>query len=119
MTDTLSDRRENHVLRRHIDCLLSSGASLTGRLPITIAFHDCTITVRNGKLFSENGLRKLVAVIASHVWPSRQLRNIAIEICLGQLDARDDGFGKRGTPSVQDVSALGCECDVMSSLNPR
>jgi len=84
----LSERRENHRLRRHIDCLLSGGASLTGRSPIILDFHECTFTVRDGKLFNENGLRSLVAVIAKHVWSSAELQQVAIEICLGQLDTR-------------------------------
>jgi len=93
-----TERRENHGLRRQVDCLLGAGASLTGRDPISIAFHDCTITVRNGKLFSENGLRGLVAVIAEHVWPCRESRNPAIDICLGQLDTCKDELARPGEP---------------------
>lgn len=80
------DRRLCHDLRRHIDCLLWSGGRLTGRSPITLAFEGRTLTVRNGKLFNERGLRDLVVAIANHVWPTPHLRDIAIEICIGQLD---------------------------------
>ncbi|WP_407291852.1 hypothetical protein [Stutzerimonas zhaodongensis] len=61
------------------------------------------MTVRNGKLFSEKGIRSLVAVIARHVWPSQDSRSVAIEICLGQLDAgKVGGAGEQEeSPSVQ------------------
>ncbi|NKQ11946.1 hypothetical protein [Pseudomonas sp. SST3] len=85
MTDARPERRVNHVLRRHIDCLLDSGGTLTGRCPITVTIKACTLTERNGVLFSESGLRDLVAAIASHVWPTPHLRYIAIDICLRQL----------------------------------
>jgi hypothetical protein len=85
MTDARPERRVNYVLRRHIDCLLDSGGTLTGRSPITLTLEGCTLTARNGVLSNESGLRDLVAAIASHVWPAPHLRHIAIEICLGQL----------------------------------
>ncbi|WP_019341168.1 hypothetical protein [Stutzerimonas stutzeri] len=93
MTAIFYERRENHRLRRHIDCLLNAGASLTGRSPISIEFHECAITVRNGMLFSENGLRSLVAAIAMHVWPCHESRQVAVEICLGQLDICQEDSG--------------------------
>ncbi|HBM06979.1 hypothetical protein CXF92_17675 [Pseudomonas sp. Choline-3u-10] len=99
MTVMRSERRENHTLRRHIDYLLSAGAGLTGRSPITIDFHECTLTVRNGRLFNETGIRSLVTVIARHVWPCPESRHVAVEICLGQLvDTRQDDFGTSGEP---------------------
>lgn len=99
MTAMRSERRENHTLRRHIDYLLSAGAGLTGRCPITIDFHECIFTVRNGRLFNESGIRSLVAVIARHVWPCSESRQVAVEICLGQLvDTCQDDFGTSGEP---------------------
>jgi len=80
------ERRVGDALRRQIDCLLDSGAKLTNRSPITLVFEGRTLTVCDGKLLNEHGLRDLVAVIASHVWPTARLREIAIEICLAQLD---------------------------------
>ncbi|WP_417781513.1 hypothetical protein [Stutzerimonas xanthomarina] len=98
MTALFSERRENHRLRRHIDCLLNAGASLAGRSPITIEFHECMITVRNGTLFNENGLRSLVSVIAMHVWPCQESQQVAVEICLGQLDICQDDSGTSCKP---------------------
>jgi len=111
------DQRELHALRKHIDCLLSSGATIIQRDPLTLAFEGRTLTVQHGMLINDGGFRDLVAAIADHVWPSNQLRSLAIEICLNQLDqaikASTEGqegclglVGQTGQPSSRDARVM-------------
>lgn len=84
------ERRLDLTLRRHINCLLASGGTLSDRSPLTLAFAGRTLRVRDGRLYNEQGLRDLVVAIASHVWSTPHLRNTAIEICIGQMDQAPD-----------------------------
>ncbi len=96
--DASPGRRINGRLRRHIDCLLEAGARITGRSPTILVFEGRTLTVRNDQLFNETGLRDLITAVASHVWPSPHLRNVAIDICIGQLD---QAIGAWGTQTAE------------------
>ena len=86
MRNTRFELRVDHVLGRHIECLQECGAALTGRSPNTLTFEGRTLTVQNGKLRSELGIRDFIAVIASYSWPNSRLRDVAIETCLQQVD---------------------------------
>lgn len=86
MSNPTDERRALHALRDHIDCLLAAGASLTGRDPLQLNLHGRTLTVRQGMLINENGHQDLIEMLAGQEWTNTRTRDLAIEICIRQLD---------------------------------
>lgn len=79
------DQRKYHALRKHIDCLLSSGASLAGRDPVRLSLEDRTLTVSHGMLVNEDGYLDLIEAMSDLERLDPDHRGLAIEICLQQL----------------------------------
>jgi len=75
-----------HALRDHIDCLLAEGASLVGRDPVQLSFQGRTLTVQHGMLVNESGHQDLIETLAELEWTNKRTRNMAIDICIRQLD---------------------------------
>lgn len=84
------DQRKHHALRKHIDCLLSSGASLAGRDPVRLSLEDRTLTVSHGMLVNEDGYLDLLEAISDLERLDPNHRGLAIEICLQQLSQAID-----------------------------
>ncbi|AFM35314.1 MULTISPECIES: hypothetical protein [Stutzerimonas stutzeri subgroup] len=80
------ERRTLHALRDHIDCLLAEGASLVGRDPVQLSFQGRTLTVQHGMLVNENGHQDLIETLAELEWTNKRTRDMAIDICIRQLD---------------------------------
>jgi len=85
VSDMPKDRRVCHALRDHIDCLIAEGASLTGRDPVQLSFKGRTLTVQHGMLICDDGHQDLIETLAELEWSSKRTRDMAIEICLKQL----------------------------------
>nr|WP_272890562.1 hypothetical protein [Stutzerimonas stutzeri] len=73
-------------MRDHIDCLLAAGASLIGRDPVQLSLEGRTLTVRHGMLVNENGHQDLIETLAELEWTNKRTRDLAIDICIRQLD---------------------------------
>ncbi|NRF50137.1 hypothetical protein LQF05_19865 [Stutzerimonas stutzeri] len=86
MNDRIDERRELHALRDHIDCLLAAGASLVGRDPVQLSLQGRTLTVQHGMLVNENGHQDLIETLAELEWSNKRTRDMAIDICIRQLD---------------------------------
>lgn len=86
MSNPPDERRTLHALRDHIDCLLAAGASLTGRDPVQLSLQGRTLTVRHGMLVNENGHQDLIEMLADQEWANTRTRDLAIDICIRQLD---------------------------------
>ena len=80
------ERRALHALRDHIDCLLAEGASLVGRDPVQLSFQGRTLTVQHGMLVNESGHQDLIETLAELEWTNKRTRDLAIDICIRQLD---------------------------------
>ncbi len=80
------ERRAFHALRDHIECLLAEGASLVGREPVRLSFQGRTLTVQHGMLVNENGHQDLIETLAELEWKNKRTRDMAIDICIRQLD---------------------------------
>ncbi len=87
------DRRVYHALRDHIECLLAEGASLTGRDPVRLSFKGRTLTVQHGMLICEDGHHDLIETLAELEWSSKRTRDLAIDLCLKQLEQAIDAGG--------------------------
>lgn len=85
MTIFKGDKRKLHSLRKHIDKLLASGATIVQRAPLTLHHEGQTHRVEHGMLVSHSEMLDLVDPIADHEWPEA-LRKMAAELCLRQLD---------------------------------
>lgn len=96
------DRRVYHALREHIDCLLAEGASLTGRDPVRLSFRGRTLTVQHGMLICEDGHQDLIEALAELEWSSKRSRDLAIELCLKQLEQAIDAGGY---PELSDAQS--------------
>lgn len=79
------DKRTLHSLRKHIDDLLSAGATITARDPVTILADGKTMKVKHGMLVGYSDFLDLVEPIIDHEWPDA-LRQMAADLCLKQLD---------------------------------
>ncbi len=86
VNDRIDERRAFHALRDHIDCLLAAGASLVGRDPVQLSLQGRTLTVRHGMLVNENGHQDLIETLAELEWSNKRTRDMAIELCIRQLD---------------------------------
>ncbi|MCD1641031.1 hypothetical protein OUY36_01325 [Stutzerimonas sp. R40042] len=86
MSDRIDERRALHALRDHIDCLLAAGASLVGRDPVQLNFQGRTLIVQHGMLLNENGHQDLIETLAELEWANKRTRDLAIDICIRQLD---------------------------------
>ncbi|UVO18284.1 hypothetical protein [Stutzerimonas stutzeri] len=86
MSNPPDERRTLHALRDHIDCLLAAGASLTSRDPVQLSLQGRTLTVRYGMLVNENGHQDLIEMLAGQEWTNTRTRDLAIDICIRQLD---------------------------------
>ena len=86
MSDRANERRVFHALRDHIDCLLAAGASLIGRDPVQLSLQGRTLTVQHGMLLNENGHQDLIETLAVLQWSNKRTRDLAIDICIRQLD---------------------------------
>lgn len=86
MSDRADERRAFHVLRDHIECLLEAGGSLIGRDPVQLSLEGRTLTVRHGMLVNENGHQDLIETLAELEWTNKRTRDLAINICIRQLD---------------------------------
>nr|WP_234461714.1 hypothetical protein [Stutzerimonas stutzeri] len=75
-----------HALRDHVDCLLAAGASLVGRDPVQLSFQGRTLTVQHGMLVNESGHQDLIETLAELEWTNKRTRDLAIDICIRQLD---------------------------------
>ena len=80
------ERRALHAMRDHIDCLLAEGASLVGRDPVQLSFQGRTLTVQHGMLVNESGHQDLIETLAELEWTNKRTRDMAIDICIRQLD---------------------------------
>ncbi|MCQ4314136.1 hypothetical protein D7241_01880 [Stutzerimonas sp. VN223-3] len=79
------DKRTLHALRKHIDELLAAGAMITARDPVTILADGKNLMVEHGMLVGYSSFLDLVEPIVDHEWPDA-LRQMAIDLCLQQLD---------------------------------
>ncbi|MCW8155976.1 hypothetical protein D7243_07215 [Stutzerimonas stutzeri] len=86
MSDRADERRAFHALRDHIECLLEAGGSLIGRDPVQLSLQGRTLTVRHGMLVNENGHQDLIETLAELEWTNKRTRDLAIDICIRQLD---------------------------------
>jgi len=86
LSDRIDERRALHALRDHIDCLLAAGASLVGRDPVQLSFQGRTLIVQHGMLLNENGHQNLIETLAELEWANKRTRDLAIDICIRQLD---------------------------------
>ena len=86
MGNSPEERRALHALRDHIDCLLAEGASVVGRDPVQLSFQGRTLTVQHGILLNENGHQDLIETLAELEWTNKRTRDLAIDICIRQLD---------------------------------
>lgn len=79
------DQRKYHALRRHVDYLLFSGASLNGRDPVRLSLEGRTLTVNYGMLVNEAGYLDLIETMSDLEQFDPYRRGLAIEICLQEL----------------------------------
>ncbi|MGK9064743.1 hypothetical protein [Stutzerimonas chloritidismutans] len=85
------DLRKHHALRQHIDELLAAGAAIIARDPVTLIVDGQTLRVRHGMLIGYSGVLDLVEPARDHEWPEA-LRQMAIDLCLKQLDSAIEAF---------------------------
>ncbi|MCW3150614.1 hypothetical protein N8H22_18560 [Stutzerimonas stutzeri] len=90
MSNTPDERRVFHALRDHVDCLLAAGASITGRDPVRLSLKGHTLTVQQGMLVNENGYQDLIETLADYQWSDKRTRNVAIDLCIQQVDRAID-----------------------------
>lgn len=86
MSALTHERRVRHDLRDHIDCLLAAGAYVISRHPIQLDFHGLTLTVQDGILINKGGPHGLIEVLAELEWTDKHTRNVAMDICIRQLN---------------------------------
>ncbi|MCI0915658.1 hypothetical protein JNA64_00600 [Pseudomonas stutzeri] len=109
--DPRQDKRTLHALRKHIDELLASGAMITSRDPVTIVTAGETLKVRQGMLVGYSGFLDMVEPAADHDWPDA-LRQMAIDLCIKQLDQAIETLERRQpsttqAPAANDGSVVG------------
>jgi len=57
-----------------------------GREPVRLSFQGRTLTVQHGMLVNENGHQDLIETLAELEWKNKRTRDMAIDICIRQLD---------------------------------
>ncbi len=85
MAKSKEDKRKLHALRRHIDVLVTNGARVTKRDPLTLQHAGQTLRVKHGMLIGYYDFSGGIESITDHDWPDT-LRQMAANVCTCQLD---------------------------------
>ncbi|WP_043237500.1 hypothetical protein [Stutzerimonas azotifigens] len=90
MSEMNDERRQYHALRTHLECLLSAGASILTREPLTLLFQGRRLSVAHGMLVGESGATDLIEILADTDWPDATRRQAAMDLCVAQLNKAMD-----------------------------
>ncbi len=98
MSEMNDERRQYHALRTHLECLLSAGASILTREPLTLLFQGRRLMVAHGMLVGESGATDLIEILADTDWPDATRRQAAMDLCVAQLNEAVHNAGQ--TPAA-------------------
>lgn len=82
-----NDRRKYPSLRKHVEALLSAGATITKREPLQLLFKGQEMGVRHGILLCEPTPEELDEALGLLASGESDRQSEALKICLRQLEA--------------------------------